>query len=172
MKSWKAGLWAAAVVLAVAAILGGVLAEPLLAQVRATLVKDADNGARQPFAASASTAFAAGQISAEATLLTVAAGKRAVIEHVSCINYLDAANNFVRAELKYTANSSSARHQFVHTRVGASLASGIDVWSFSQPVKAYADSSTAISVYLLRRLGAGSGGLECQISGHLVDNAL
>jgi hypothetical protein len=139
------------------------------AQTRPALVKDVNSPANQPLAANAGATFGGGDSSATATLLTVPAGKRAVIEHVSCIDYLGTGNNFVRTELRYTLGGVLNRHQFVHTLVGNSFVSGIDVWSFSQPVRLYADAGTTIQIYALRWSTAGSGGIECHISGHYVD---
>lgn len=173
MKHWKAHLTIAALILAAGTILGGILAKPVWAQVRAALVKDVDNPSRQPFAAeNPLNTFGAGSIESTATLLTVPAGKRAVIEHVSCINYLEAGNNFVRMELRFRLGGVDQTHQFVNTRVGVSLSPTLDVWSFSQPIRAYADPSTAISIYAIRRSTSGLGGIDCQISGHYVDTGL
>jgi hypothetical protein len=172
VKYWKAHLAVIAVIVVVGTILGGILAEPVWAQVRAALVKDVDNPSRQPFTGTATVDFAPGLTGAGAPLLVVPAGKRAVVEHVSCINYLDAANNFVRFEMQYTSGGVVGRHQFVNTRVGASFVSFIDVWSFSQPVQAYADPSTGITINAFRRATTGAGGIECYISGHYVDTAL
>ena len=140
------------------------------AQTRAALVKDVDSPASQPFAASGGVVnFPSGSLNASSTLMTVPAGKRAVIEHVSCIDFLEAGNNFVRMEMRYTLGGVAQRHQFVHTRVGTSLIGTIDVWSFSQPVRLYADAGTTLQMAALRRSATGSGGIECQISGHYVD---
>jgi hypothetical protein len=173
MKNWKAYLIIAAILVVVGSILGGGLGEPVLAQVRAALIKDVDNPARQPFAVGTGiTDFAVGSNSVSDTVLTVPAGKRAVVEHVSCINYVETANSWVRFEMNYTSAGAASRHQFVLTRVGPSFAAGIDIWSFSQPVQAYADPSTAITITALRRLSSGAGAIECYVSGHYVDNAL
>jgi len=139
------------------------------AQTRPALVKDVNSPASQPFAANGSANFPTGSANAASTLLTVPAGKRAVIEHVSCIDFLEVGNNFVRMELRYTLGAAANKHQFVHTRVGASFASNIDVWSFSQPIRLYADAGTTVEMSALRRSSAGSAGIECQISGHYVD---
>jgi hypothetical protein len=140
------------------------------AQTRAALVKDVDSPASQPFAASSGVVnFPAGSSNASSTLLTVPAGKRAILEHVSCIDFLETGNNFVRMEMRYTLGGVAQRHQFVHTRVGTSLIGSIDVWSFSQPVRLYADAGTILQMAALRRSTTGSGGIECQISGHYVD---
>jgi hypothetical protein len=172
MKNWKAYLIIAAVIVAIGSVLGGVLSEPVVAQVRAALIKDVDSPARQPFAVGTTiTDFAGGSNSLSDTVLTVPAGKRAVVEHVSCINYIDTANNWIRFEMRYTSAGAASKHQFVHTYVGPSFSSGIDIWSFSQPVRAYADPSTTITIAALRRSGSGAGGIECYVSGHYVDNA-
>jgi hypothetical protein len=105
-------------------------------------------------------------------LLTVPAGKRAVIEHVSCIDFLASGNNFVRMQLTYTLGGTAKAMQFVHDFVGASFAPGVDVWSFSQPVRAYADPGTVVSMSALRRSVSGTGDIECELSGYYVDTTL
>ena len=154
--------------LGVAAIVGSMFAEPVVAQVRAALVKDVDNGARQPFGASASPVFAASTITASGDFLTVPAGKRAVVEHFSCINYASTTNSFVRLELSFVTAGVSTWHQFVAANAGPSLISGIDIWTVSQPLKAYADPGTVINLSAIRR-NTASAGLECYITGHYVD---
>lgn len=161
LRSMRLGIVLAAGVIALLTSL------PSSAQTRPALVKDVDSPAGQPFAASATPGFSG--LTATETLLTVPAGKRAVVEHFSCINFLDVGNNFVRMELRYTLGGVERRQQFVHERVGTSLISGIDVWSFSQPVRLYADAGTAIQVSAIRRSGTGSGGIECHVSGHYVN---
>lgn len=150
-----------------AALVALLASSPAPAQTRPALVKDVDSPASQPFGAVATPPFSG--LGATGTLLTVPAGKRAVVEHFSCINFLDSANNFVRLELHYTVGGILRRQQFVHERVGTSLIAGIDVWSFSQPVRVYADAGTAIQVSAIRRSSTGSAGIECHISGHYVD---
>jgi hypothetical protein len=140
------------------------------AQTRPALVKDVDSPASQPFAFSSNAAsFGDFALTLNVPMLTVPTGKRAVVEHVSCIDFLTTGNNFVRMEIQFVTGGVSRRHQFVHTLVGGSLISGIDIWSFSQPVRLYADAGTAIQMSALRRSSSGSGGVECDISGHYVD---
>src|SRR5262249_36263003 len=71
----------ALVVIVVVAILGGVFAKPVLAQVKAALVRDADNPALAPFRGRVDFDLAATNDSRKMT--TVPAGKRLVIEYVS-----------------------------------------------------------------------------------------
>jgi len=94
-----------------------------------------------------------------------------VIEHLSCIDFLPTGNNFVRMQLNYTLGGTTKAMQFVHDFVGGSFASGIDVWSFCQPVRAYADPETVVSMTALRRSVSGTGGIECELSGYYVDTA-
>lgn len=170
MKKSRRYLGILAVIVAVGIVFGGFLAEPIVAQIRAAFVKDLNNPAYQPFAVNSGVAtFPSSSTSVTQTLLTVPAGKRAVIEHFSCINFLAATNNFVRFEILYTSAGGAKAHQFVNTRVGESFVAGVDIWSLSQPVRAYADPSTTISVNAFRRSGTGLGGIECELSGHLVD---
>jgi hypothetical protein len=169
-KNWKTYLVLAAAVLATGTILGGILAEPVWAQVRAALIKDVDNPARQPFAATTGLSNITVGFALE-TILTVPAGKRAVVEHVSCLNFLPTGDNFVRFELIYTSGGALTRHELVNTPHGPSFVGGIDLWAVSQPIRAYADPSTTLEVSLLRRL-SGNAGYECYVSGHYVDAAL
>lgn len=171
-KTLKRLLVLAACLTIVAAIVS-ITGSDVVAQIRAALIKDVDNPARQPFSASTNiVAFKSGDVVLSETIMTVPAGKRAVLEHCSCINYLEAGNNFIRFELRYVSGGVNARHQFVHTRVGVSFSPTIDIWSFSQPVRAYADAGTAITIEALRRSVTGSGAIECYISGHFVDPTL
>jgi hypothetical protein len=169
VRNWKSYSVAAAVIASVAWLLSSVVAEPLIAQVRAALVKDVDNPSRQPFSARVDGSFGSSTSVSGAVLLTVPAGKRAAIEHLSCINFLDQANNWIRFQISYTSGGAGASHQFVHTFVGQSFASGVNVWSFSEPVRAYADPSTTVSIEALRRTATGLAGIECYASGHYVD---
>lgn len=91
-----------------------------------------------------------------------------MVEHFSCINYADASNSFVRLEIRFVTSGLSSRQQFVATYAGASLVSGINVWTVSEPVTAYADPGTQIDLSAIRR-NAGTAGLECYITGHYVD---
>jgi hypothetical protein len=173
MKNQAAKVAVGLSILAGATILGGILAEPVIAQVRAALVKDADNPARQPFAVNSGVSpIPVGANTATQILLTVPAGKRAVIEHVSCIDFLASGDNFVRMELRHTLGGAGKAQQFVHDFVGGSLLSGINIWSFSQPIRAYADPGTEVAMVALRRTVAGTGGIECELSGYYVDMAL
>jgi hypothetical protein len=155
-------------------ILGGLVvtmgrfAEPVVAQVRAALVKDVDNGARQPFAAQAAPPFLGSSSNATGTFLTVPAGKRGVIEHFSCVNYASAGNTFIRLELRFVTAGLQRQHEFVATNTGPSFVAGVDVWTVSQPVRAYADPETAIQLTAVRRV-PGTDGVECYITGHFVD---
>jgi len=106
----------------------------IVAQVRAALVKDVDNGAGQSFGASASPSFAASSITASEDFLTVPAGTQAVVEHLSCINYASVTNSFVRLEIGFVTAGVSRLHQFVATNAGPSLVSGISVWTVSRDV--------------------------------------
>lgn len=170
MKKSKKTLIAAVAIAGGCILVGGFLAEPLVAQIRAAFVKDLNNPAYQPFGAQTSVVnFPSNTVAANAILMTVPAGKRAVIEHFSCIDFLPATNNFVRLELRYTLGGQEFNHQFVHTKAGESFFTGVDILTFSQPLRAYADPSTTISVHALRRSFSGSGGIECKISGHYVD---
>ena len=170
MNKSKRFLAVASVVAGGCVLFGGFLAKPVVAQLRAAFVKDLNNAAYQPFAAdSGIKSFPSNVGSIDEDLLTVPAGKRAVIEHFSCIDFLTSTNNFVRMELRYTVGGTNSTHEFVHTNVGGSFVSGVDVFSLSQPVQAYADPSTTISVFASRRSSTGTGGIECKISGHYVD---
>lgn len=169
MKKWNAQGGTALKILAGAAILSVLLAEPVAAQTRAALVRDVDRAAAQPFSVNRANTFVTGSTSLTVDLLTVPAGKRAVMENLSCIDYLPTGVNFVRMELSFTTDGRVALQQFVHDFVGASFSPGVDVWSFNQPMRAYADPGSTISVRALRRTTAGLGGVECDLSGHYVD---
>ena len=77
-KNW---LVVALVVVVVVVVLGGVFAKPVLAQVRAALVRDADNPALAPFRGRVD--FDLCCINDGRLMTTVPAGKRLVIEYIS-----------------------------------------------------------------------------------------
>jgi hypothetical protein len=166
MHTSKTRALIAAALIAACGILA-VFARPALAQLRAALVKDIDHPARQPFAAGAFPSVSGGASVSE-TFLTVPAGKRGVIEHVSCIISLDPSNNFVRIQVDVTTNGNVNSHQFLPSHVGPSIG-GLENWAFSQPVRLYADPGTDVELRVSRRLASSSGGVECYVSGHYVD---
>lgn len=169
MRNVKVRLGAIAVI-AGFVVLGMILAKPTVAQLRAALVKDLNNAAYQPFAADPGTkTFAAGSVGLTQDLITVPAGKRAVIEHFSGLTALESTNSFIRFVIVYTSGGSQHRHEVVPVKVGGSFVAGIDILTFSQPVRAYADPGTTIMVLADRRSSGGYASVECHLSGYFVD---
>ncbi len=84
MKNRKLQLAAIPFVLVASTLLIGVFAKPVWAQVRAALVRDADNPALAPF--SGVVGFSFNALNTQGLLTTVPAGKRLVVENVSYVS--------------------------------------------------------------------------------------
>jgi len=79
VKYWTTPFVVFAAGLAVAAFVGGDLAKPLIAQVRAALVRDVDHPARQAVTIRKHTL-----VNSFEAVYTVPANKKLVVEHVNC----------------------------------------------------------------------------------------
>jgi len=133
-------------------------------------VRDTDRPGKQPLVGKIDMDFGISQ-TLIATLAVVPVGKQGILEHLSCIDFIDSANNnFVRFDLEYTSGGVVTKAQFLHTNVGTSFVPGIDVVSFSQPFRAYVDGGSNIVLTALRRTTTGLAGIECYLNGYLVDD--
>lgn len=98
MNIRKLRLAALPAVLIACVALAGVFAKPVWAQVRAALIRDADNPALAPFMGVAEYDFTT--LNTQALLVTVPAGKRLVIESVSYVSGGSSTNQLVYAALR------------------------------------------------------------------------
>src|SRR5882724_9079818 len=143
MKNRKLQLVAVPLVLVASTILIGVFAKPVLAQVRAALVRDSDNPALAPFSGVASFNFSA--LNTQALITTVPAGKRLVIEHVSFVSGGASSNQLVYAGLR---NSQFGAVVLV-LPINAphlSVTPGLTLQDNSLPVRAYFEAGQDVWV--------------------------
>jgi len=131
------------------------------------IVRDADNQARQPFTARYGIGQGNGESSSEAIVLTVPAGKRAVIETVAVS--LDVGPGQVPAA-KITSGLANAFGGFADfplplTPQGSSF--GLDDYVANSPMRLYADSN--VTVHVFRSPATGSAVAQFSIAGYFVD---
>jgi hypothetical protein len=137
-------------------------------------VKDADNPARQPFHASAYVGFSNGSASATATITTVPAGKRLIIEHVSVYGQMLVGQTMRRAAIGTSLlNYNDGGYVFDDLTVSPQGSDGVkDYFVASQDVRLYADPGTQVLGTAIRNSTAGANpdtAVQFSISGYLVD---
>jgi len=163
MDRWKTLLWTSLAALAVAAVVGS-LGPAAMAQVRAALVRDADNPALQPFRANADFSLTA--INEQRLLVTVPAGKRLVIEHVSYYAYTQPGIQFVFAGLR-SPQFGTFWQSIQINPPHASADSGFVIQDGSQPVRLYFEPGEEVWVSASTSAG-GIRQFNIHISGYYV----
>jgi len=148
--------------LALLAVLGRFYAVPLIAQVRAAIVKNIDEKGRNPYQETALGTCQAGQNRfCSVNFSAIPVGKRLVIEHVSAlVNVFSPGVTAQRAIL--TANSPGNYMAMQSDAFGATL---------NAPVLLYGEPlfTPPILTISLNGLSNGSEGVLATISGYLVD---
>jgi hypothetical protein len=138
----------------------------------AAFVRDVDEGARQPYQGEATITLADNANVGMATLLTVPAGKRLVVEQVSArVTVPGGFQAVVFVETR--VNNVPARH-FLDVNFQPFSPFGLDRVSVTQLMKFYADPGTpvAVAIYMDSGLPPGLGGLQtvvASVSGYFVD---
>ncbi len=167
MRKLRNFLLAAAGLAIVALAMSSAGAGPAVAQlVEATLVRAADNPARQPFQAqTAGRIFGTGFFSS--VIAGVPAGKRLAIEYVSA-SMADLGFSEFILEVDAVQNGASVRHLVPiaqQTQAGR-LVNHIA----GQPVRIYADPGTNVTVAVTRvGFTSAAADVDVAVSGHLVD---
>jgi hypothetical protein len=144
-------------------LLIGVFAKPVWAQVRAALVRDADNPALAPFTASASFNFNA--LNTQALVTTVPAGKRLVIEHVSFVSGGQSSNQVVYAGLR-SAQFGTVVLVLPINAPHVSVTPGLTLQDGALPVKAYFDSGQ--DVWVSASYTGGTRDFTMYLSGYYI----
>jgi hypothetical protein len=163
MNNRKLRLAAVPVALIASALLIGVVAKPVWAQVRAALVRDTDNPALAPFSGQVSFSFSA--LNTQALLTTVPAGKRLVIEHVSFVSGGQSSSQLVYASLR-SAQFGTVVLVLPITAPHASVTPGLTLQDGSLPVKAYFDAGQ--DVWVSASYTGGTRDLTMYLSGYYV----
>lgn len=163
MKHLK-GFVVIAVLLVAGSVVGAMFTTPVLAQVRAALVRDVDTPSLSPFRAGLSFGFTS--INEQRLLTTVPAGKRLVIEHVSYWGYLPTGKSFVFAALRTGQVGPLAVILEIHPP-HESATPEFTIQDGSFPVKAYFDAGDEVWISASKNGGAG-GNFEVRVQGHLI----
>jgi hypothetical protein len=163
MKSAKL-IGAAAVLLAVTAVGVLIVQEPLMAQVRAALVRDADNPALAPFRGGVNFPLTA--INTQRLLTTVPAGRRLVIEHISYWTFGPFGNELIFAALR-AGEFGDNQVLLEVNRPHVSAASGIGIQDGSQPARVYFEPGEAVWVSASQNTVA-SRSIEVRVQGYYV----
>jgi len=152
MKNRMTHLLALAAVLVLCSVLGGVLAKPVLAQVRAALVRDVDNPARQAVTIRKFTASSIFE-----PVYTVPAGKKFVLEQMNCSS--------LATDLYVGIFDGGLSHANIVYSVPVISTSGT-VLIADASTRVYFDPGAVLNLRIFV-----SGPTTCTLSGHTVDAA-
>ncbi len=161
----KAKVYAALIAVLAAAILVGMLAQPVWAQVRAALVRDVDTPALAPFQASVDYNFTF--INDQRLLTTVPAGKRLVIEYISFWSGGPTDDQLVFGALRNGQLGPITVVLEIHPPHPSALSSTHTIQDGSQPVKAYFEPGEQVWVSASHNTN-GSRSLYLRAIGHYI----
>jgi hypothetical protein len=143
MNRTKKYLSVSVVLILTAAIVAAIFAKPVVAQVRAALVRDIDTPALAPFRASVD--FSLGALNDQRLLTTVPAGKRLVIEYISYWSYGPTTDQLVFGTLR--SGEFGPFEQMIQINPPhASAASTLFIQDASLPVKVYFEAGEEVWV--------------------------
>lgn len=150
--------------LGVVGVVGAWFAKPVVAQVRAALVRDVDAPALSPFRATVNYQLCC--LNDQRLLTTVPAGKRLVIEHISYLSFGPTGDQLVYAALR------AGQFGPVHLVMGvnplhASASSSFTIQDASQPVRAYFEAGEEVWVSASHNTG-GNRQFELHVAGYYV----
>ncbi len=165
MNRLKTNLAVSVVLILTAAVLAGIFAKPVWAQVRAALVRDVDNPALAPFRADVNFSFLA--IGDQFFLTTVPTGKRLVIEHISYGTSGPTSEQLIFAALR-TGQFGPVRERLEIHPVHASADSGFFLQDASLPVKLYFEPGEEIWVAVSKSAGFATRQFEIHAEGYYV----
>jgi hypothetical protein len=170
MNQRNSYVWAAVGLAALSVLVGGFTAKPLLAQIRAALVQNRDEPARQPF-------HLVTQDSQAHWL--VPNGKRYVIEQYSMECLVDRANGGALSDVGVQVNNSAISYDFVQDHASAphsidflSFDNSQIIWAASATTRLYADQLTTIVLFGgTNNSASGAQARSCSgsVSGYAID---
>ena len=136
-------------------------------QTAPALVRDVDNGARQPFTATATSfVWGNGIFDAPINITAVREGKRLVVEQVSVIAIMEpASNQKVFAWIETTNGATVSKYYFG----GNDLGGDPQQFIASSQLRSYADGGTVVRIVTHRTSAMGAGRVDVTLSGYLVD---
>ena len=133
------------------AILGAIFAKPVVAQVRAALVRDVDAPALAPFRATVDFTFST--LNDQRLLTTVPAGKRLVIEYISYWSYSQTSDQLVFGALR-SGQFGPFAQVFQINPPHASAASTLFIQDASLPAKLYFEAGEDVWVSASHNTGS------------------
>jgi hypothetical protein len=149
---------------AIAILLGGRLAQPLFAQVKAALVRDVDNPTQQPVQLFLNYTPDVSHTVYTATY-SVPAGKRFVLQQAVVYDYNAAGND--SSTIEVTATSGGGFGVWLRNFVQKSAAGSNQMGFVQGPL--YADAGTTVYVKYYPVYALGSVGLSGTLVGYLVN---
>jgi hypothetical protein len=149
MTRWKNVLWISAATLALTLVAGSV-APTAIAQVRAALVRDADNPALQPFRGI--VGYTLNTLNEQRLITTVPAGKRLVIEHISWIATNTAGQQIIFAGLRNSQFGTFIEHLKINPP-HLSATSSLTLQEGSEDVKVYYEPGEEVWISASKNAG-------------------
>jgi hypothetical protein len=164
VSKWQKHFVVAAAVIAAAALLAAISAGPAIAQIRAALVSDINNPARQPVDLWFQQQIPIGlkKVKYEQTILyTVPAGKRLVIEFLYTQAWAPPGQGMEVETLGFLVPFEQRYATYPNP----------DIFCYTSfiPVRTYLDPGRDVTVVLSRNATTGNAFLTIRIIGHLVD---
>lgn len=165
MNRWQKHIVLGVAVLVVGAVFTAVTSGPLIAQIRATLVSDINNPARQPVQLNFAETIPAGstQASFGTVIYTVPAGKRLVLEYFYG-HAVAPAGQGVNVALLFPDY-----YYPLQERSGIFADPGRSLFQSNEPVRIYYDPGATVRILTYRNQTAGSASTNTRLNGHLVD---
>ena len=172
MKRVRGSVLFTLVFLFVAGLGGTFMANEASAQTRPALVQDVENPARTPFWGHGSATIPVNFINQYASVGTVPAGQRLVIEHVAATCYMDADDNISQVTIGVYRGNTSAWTSWgvplVAQKQGATW-DGRATWVVSQPVRLYSDGVNAgTSINFAHSKTSATATCYAYVSGHTI----
>jgi hypothetical protein len=164
MWSRKRSVVIVAVLIAGAAILGGMFGQPVAAQVRAALVRDVDTAALAPI--SLTVEYSLCCINDQRLVTTVPAGKRLVIDHISYYSSGASSDQMIFGALR-AGQFGPLRAILAVNPPHASAASTFTIQDGAQPVTTYFEAGEDVWVTVSHSTG-GTRTFQVAVSGHLI----
>ena len=164
MNQRKTFVWAAVGLAALSVAVGGFTAKPLFAQIRAALVQNRDEPARQPFTLQVTNGL-------PAATWQVPPGKRYVIEQYSMRCSVDSANGGALGDVSVSVGNLIEAHAFAPHSIDLNGAGQI-LWVASATTRLYADPADLITLrgsVNFNASGAVPHGCLGSVSGYAID---
>ena len=165
MRRRRSVLMVALVIIGGLGILAGMFSAPVVAQVRAALVRDVDTPALSPFRFGVQYSLTA--INEQRLLTTVPPGKRLVIEYISWWGYSAVGTELVYGGLRVGQFGPNSVMLQVNPPHASATPGSFTIQDGSQVVKAYFEAGEEVWASVSKSAG-GAASIEIRVHGHLV----